>query len=587
MTTTRRSFLLSTAGALALSAADQKPLEEFRYSDVKLTPGLAQTQFEQTQAVLLSLNEDSLLKPWRLRAGLPAPGPELGGWYDELPLEKTESGGHGFAPAHCFGQWISALARGYAADHDPLTKAKLEKILALYEPAISGRFYKNFRFPAYNYDKLVIGLIDAQYIAGLPQAGRLLELTTDAAEPHLPPHALDRDEPQRRWRASVGDNTTDDYTWDESYTGAENLYLAFQRGAGDRYKTMARRFLLNETYFDPLAEGKDVLGNHHAYSFCNALSSAMAAYIVDGSEKHLRAASNAFDMITSGQSFATGGWGPNEGFIPAGSDELYESLSKTHRGFETPCGSYAHFKLTRYLLRVTGNGRYGDSMERVLYNTVLGAKPLQRDGRAFYYSNYQFGGSKTYFPDAWPCCSGTLPQVAADYRILTYFKDGRGVFVNLYLPSTLNWVSPDGAQIKLTQSGDYPAGDIVSMKLACSRTSRFALRLRVPAWSTATFNINGVPAAPPVDKGFAAIDRKWKNGDRIQLQLASRFQLEPINSRHPNTVALVKGPLVHFAIGENPISVAREKLLSGNHGLTLRPFTAIEDEHYSVYLEAT
>jgi hypothetical protein len=411
MKITRRSLLQSAALAALPKIEATRPLEEVHYSDVELAPGLAQTQFEETQSVLLGLNEDSLLKPWRIRAGLPAPGPEMGGWYDELPLEKTESGGHGFAPGHCFGQWISAMARGYAINHSPETKAKLEKILALYEPAISGRFYKNFRFPAYNYDKLVIGLIDAQYIAGLPQAGKLLELTTNAAEPYLPPTSLDRDEPQRRWRASVGDNTSDDYTWDESYTLPENLYLAYERGAGDRYHTLARRFLLDKTYFDPLSEGKNVLGNHHAYSFCNALSSAMQAYLADGSQKHLCAASNAFDMITA-QSYATGAWGPNESFIPENSDYLYKSLSDTHRSFETPCGSYAHFKLTRYLLRVTKDGRYGDSMERVLYNTVLGAKRLEPDGRAFYYSDYHFDGAKTYFPDAWPCCSGTLPQVA-------------------------------------------------------------------------------------------------------------------------------------------------------------------------------
>ena len=163
-----------------------------------MAPGVAQTQFQETQTVLLGLNEDSLLKPWRLRAGLPAPGPEMGGWYDEVPLDKTESGGHGFAPGHCFGQWISALARGYAVSRDAATRAKLERILTLYEPAISARFYKNFRFPAYNYDKLVIGLIDAHQFAHMPQAWRLLELTTNAAEPHLPPHALDRDEPQRQ-----------------------------------------------------------------------------------------------------------------------------------------------------------------------------------------------------------------------------------------------------------------------------------------------------------------------------------------------------------------------------------------------------
>src|SRR5271166_4609711 len=79
--TSRRSFLRSTGLATAAfcsRAAEQgetvPPLQEFDYRDVQLAPGLAQTQFEQTQSVLLGLNEDSLLKPWRLRAGLPAPG---------------------------------------------------------------------------------------------------------------------------------------------------------------------------------------------------------------------------------------------------------------------------------------------------------------------------------------------------------------------------------------------------------------------------------------------------------------------------------------------------------------------------------
>jgi len=604
--TTRRSFLQSAglgAAALYSRAAEkdgnQEPLQEFNYGDVSLAPGLAQTQFEQTQSVLLSLNEDSLLKPWRLRAGLPAPGPELGGWYDELPLNKTESGGHGFAPGHCFGQWISALARGYAVDHDAATRAKLERLLALYEPAISGRFYKNFRFPAYNYDKMVIGLIDAHRFAGLAQARGLLERTTDAAEPHLPPHALDRDEPQRRWRKSVGDNTTDDYTWDESYTLAENLYLAWERGAGGRYRTMARRFLLDTTYFDPLSENKNVLPNHHAYSFCNALSSAMQAYLADGSRKHLRAAGNAFEMIANTQSFATGGWGPNESFVAPGSGALYASLTGTHRGFETPCGSYAHFKLTRYLLRVTRDGRYGDSMERVLYNTVLGAKRLQTDGRAFYYSDYHFGASKVYFPDAWPCCSGTLPQVVADYRILAYFRDARGVFVNLYLPSTLHWTHADGAQVALTQTGNYPVEGKITIQVRTSRPSNFALRLRIPAWSSsALIRVNGAPASAAIHSGFAVLERRWKDGDRIDIELAMPLRLEAVDAGHPNTVAVLRGPLVLFAIGKNALAAERKQLLSASQApqqstwraetasgpLLLRPFTAIGDERYSTYL---
>jgi len=605
----RRSFLQSagfTAAALCSGAAESgeapRPLQEFSYGDVELAPGPAQTQFEQTQSVLMRLNEDSLLKPWRLRAGLAAPGPDLGGWYDELPLQKTESGGHGFAPAHSFGQWLSALARGYAINHDARTRAKLERLLTLYDPTISGRFYTNFRFPAYNYDKMVIALVDAQRWANLTQAKGLLERTTDAAVPHLPPQALNRDEPQRRWRKSVGENTANDYTWDESYTLPENLYLAFEHGAGDRYRQLAARYLLDETYFNPLSENRNVLANHHAYSFCNALSSAMQAYLVDGSKKHLRAASNAFDMIQASQSFATGGWGPNESFSEPGSGALYASLTGTHRGFETPCGSYAHFKLTRYLLRVTRDGRYGDSMERVLYNTVLGAKPLQADGHAFYYSDYHSAGSKTYFNDAWPCCSGTLPQVAADYRILAYFHDAAGVFVNLYLPSTVRWISADGAQMALTQSGNYPNEGKIAMHIKASRPARFALRFRVPAWSSPTaplIRVNGERAAARIQNGFAALERGWKDGDRIELELALPLRLEAIDPGHPKTVAVLRGPLVLFAMGNNAPSLTREQLLAavrqpqqatwraeGSGGpLLLRPFSAIGDQPYTTYLK--
>jgi hypothetical protein len=306
-------------------------------------------------------------------------------------------------------------------------------------------------------------------------------------------------------------------------------------------------------------------------------------------------------MIATTQSFATGGWGPNESFVAPDSGKLYASLSDTHRGFETPCGSYAHFKLTRYLLRVTRDGRYGDSMERVLYNTVLGAKRLERDGRAFYYSDYHFGASKVYFPDAWPCCSGTLPQVAADYRILAYFHDQGGVFVNLYLPSTLRWINADGAQIALTQSGEYPLEGKIAITLRASRPADFALRLRIPAWSAQhapAISINGVPVAPPMLTGFATIQRRWKDGDRIDLDLPLPLRGEAIDAEHPDTVALMRGPLVLFAInGDSPL-VTRRELLSavrvpqqtawrvktGAGDLLLRPFFEIGDERYSTYV---
>ncbi len=124
-------------------------------------------------------------------------------------------------------------------------------------------------------------------------------------------------------------------------------FLAYRRGAGSRYRDLATRFLADDWYFDPLAAGQNVLPGKHAYSHVNALSSAMQAYLVLGSEKHLRAARNGFDFLRTTQSFATGGWGPDESFREPGSGEMGQSLTKTHSSFETPCGSYAHFKITR------------------------------------------------------------------------------------------------------------------------------------------------------------------------------------------------------------------------------------------------
>lgn len=592
---------LARTAARARASAPADLLEEFGYGDVQLAPGLPHEQFEHTQRVMLRMDIDSLLKPYRLRAGLPAPGPGMGGWYDlvsdtERAQNKDPYGGHGFAPGHAFGQWISALARGYAASGNPDARVKVAKILAAYEPAISGRFYANFPYPAYNYDKMVCGLIDAHSYCGLESALPLLHRTTDAAEPHLPPRALDRGDPQKLWRQSIGESTSGWYLMDESYTLGENLFLAWQRKAGQRYLSLAQRFLLDDTYFAPLAAGRNVLPDHHAYSYANALNSAAQAYISTGSRMHLDAARNGFAMIAA-QSFATGGWGPDEYFRQPDSDDLYTTLSTTHRGFETPCGSYAHFKLTRYLLRITRDARYGDSIEQIFLNTVLGAKKLEDDGHAFYYSDYNFKGARTYFPDRWPCCSGTLPQVAADYHLLIYFRDPEGVYVNLYTPSTGRWSAADGTRLALVQNGNYANDGRVHLVLKASRDTRFRLRLRIPAWSRLDgsgprLRVNGRPVPVETQSGFATIERTWKDGDRIDLELPMPVRLVPINAHHPDVVALMRGPQVLFALAQQP-TLRRRELLNVQRahdgywqagGVGFAPFTAVHEAPYSAYV---
>ena len=274
-------------------------------------------------------------------------------------------------------------------------------------------------------------------------------------------------------------------------------------------------------------------------------------------------------------------------------------LPGTHSGFETPCGSYAHFKLTRYLLRVTRDARYGDSMERVMYNTILGAKPLERDGRTFYYSDYNFKGSKVYSPHGWPCCSGTMPQVAADYRINTYFRDGRGVFVNLYIPSTVRWTQ-GGTQIALTQKSAYPYDTQVQFEVKASRAAEFAVNLRIPAWAEgASVAVNGRRQAVQAGS-FTTLWREWKTGDRIEVEFPMKARLEAVDTAHPETVGLLVGPVVLFAITDADPQVTRAQLLAvkkiaaeswqvetANGTMKMLPFTGIQDEKYSTYVRVT
>ncbi len=563
-------------------------LDEFSYGDVSLDSQVHEEQLRQTHAVLMGLDDDALMKPFRAMIGKPTPGEDLGGWYRYDPNYDWHTFDAGFAPSATFGQWISALSRAYAITGSPAAREKVLRLNRLYAQVIDGKFYEDNRFPAYCYDKLVCGLIDSHQYVGDPDAWAILAKTTDAALPHLPGHAVEHG---TNWREGKDES----WSWDESYTMPENLFLAYQRGAGERYRAVAIQYL-NEPFYERLANGENDLAGRHAYSHVNCLCSAMQAYLTVGDEKYLRAAKNGFDMVQA-QSFATGGWGPDEQLRKTDSSDIYDSLTKTHSGFETPCGSYAHFKLTRYLLRVTRDPRYGDSMERMMYNTILGALPLESDGRTFYYSDYNFEGKKVYSNHRWPCCSGTMPQVASDYRINTYFREGRDVFVNLYIPSTVRWAQ-DHAQISLTQKSEYPYESHVQFELKASKASSFAVNLRIPAWADgASVTVNGKRQAAPAGT-FARVDRKWKSGDRIELELPLTTRLETINAQHSDTVALLVGPLVLF--GDQPPGLTRADLLaakrvarelwnvnSGGQNTKMVPWMALEGQPYTTYLRVT
>jgi DUF1680 family protein len=601
----RRRFLAGSAAAclcgpahgmsLKLAGAKVRPqLDLLARSQVQLGAGPLREQFDTQRNLFLNLDDDKLLKPFRRRAGLPAPGEDMGGWYDDSrdffvdPNDWSTANWHGYIPGHSFGQYISGLARGYAVTGDPAMAQKVNGLISAYAPTVGVKFFEGYYLPAYTYDKLAIGLIDAYRYAGVTEAVGVLDRLTDSVLPFLPEKALTREERRERPYTSEAD------IWDEPYTLPENLFLAWQLGMGERYKALALRYMQDEALFNPLASGISPLKGKHAYSHINALNSAIEAYYVTGDAKYLAAAKNGFDFVLA-QSYATGGWGPNEELLAADDTEtLYRMLTETHRTFETPCGAYGHFKVARHLLQLTKDSRYGDSMERVLYNTILGAKPTLPDGSTFYYSDYNMAAHKFFRDEKWPCCSGTFIQLTTDYGTSAYVVDKRNLYVNLYTPSTVSTVF--GAEdVTLTQSTAYPFDNTSWLTLKLKKPTTFSIQVRIPAWAGKGTRVvvNGSVTAAVTPGVFLELRRIWKDGDSIKVVLDMGMRLEPLNAAHPEMVALLTGPLVLMPTGENT-PLGRDDLLAATRvatdswrvkGTVLKPFMAIGDETYRVYTQ--
>jgi hypothetical protein len=615
MAASRRRFLaytlLSSYAPLAYSAPrrqaaakalpqDRVPtaLQTFNYSAVRLDAGGMRDQFQYQNQLFLDMDDDQLLKPFRVRAGLPAPGADMGGWYDSSddfhidPADWSSANWHGYIPGHSFGQYVSGLARGYAATGDQRTARKVARLVSLYSATISPRFFIGYPLPAYTYDKLAIGLIDAYRYVGVQGAKAALDKLTDVVLPFLPEKALTRDERRQR------PYTQEAEIWDEPYTLPENLFLAWKVGMGERYKDLALRYLQNEALFDPLARGVSPFAGVHAYSHVNALNSAIQAYLATDEAKYLAAARNGFDFVER-QSYATGGWGPNEELIgPDDTDTLRNSLQATHRSFETPCGAYGHFKLTRSLLQITKSARYGDSMERVLYNTILGAKPTMPDGRTFYYADYHQEGQKVYRGEAWPCCSGTFIQLAADYGISAYLHEADTVYVNLYIPSRLS-VNAGATDWTIEQKTSYPMTNSSLITVASARPVRHTLALRIPAWAGVQTRVSVNDEVQPgavVPGEFLKLTRTWQSGDKVRIEFDMGMRLEPLNSTHKDLVAVLTGPLALFAVDARNTQFNEKQLLEAKREsdavwvvahhdgpVRLTPFMYIKDEKYRLY----
>jgi uncharacterized protein len=581
--------LQPNASAQPVAIKGKLLLQDFDYRGVTLDGGRMRMLLDEVRDDYLRIPNDDLLKGFRQRAGLPAPGHDLGGWYSADVFSV-------------FGQIISGLSRAYAATGDTACRDKANELVAEWAKCIApdGYFYysKKPNAPHYTYDKMVWGLLDAYLYCGNKEALQHLSRITDWAIKNL-----DRGKP-----------LPDACEW---YTLSENLYRAYLATGNEKYRDFAAVWEYPQ-YWDFYARGEDPFGGNksgkrakanHAYSHVNTLGGAGAAYLVSGNSRYLDILRNAYDYLQKYQVFATGGYGPDETLLPG--DQLLDRLSKTANTAEIQCGTWAAFKMVKYLMRCTGDAQYGDWAECLAINGIGATIPMTPDGHVYYYSNYNtHGGKKCNHGDGWSCCTGTRIQATADFCDLIYFKDKDNLCVNLFAPSSVKW-SHAGANVTLHQATRFPENGTVEFTIETDRPVEAGLKIRTPLWliEPMTAKLNGAPVALESDAlHWSSLHRTWKTGDRLTINLPmqlARSRFVYITPKKFYPAAIICGPVVLAARAADAGFV--EKLDSNQQldrdwtpvpgealtwrlikdpSVLLRPFYAYkEGERYFLYLD--
>jgi DUF1680 family protein len=299
----------------------------------------------------------------------------------------------------------------------------------------------------------------------------------------------------------------------------------------------------------------DKVGNGKAYEMLSCLNGLLEYYrTVGGDPQLLEACLNAWQDIVAKRLYLTGASSYGELF-----HDDYDLPNVANVG-ET-CVTTTWIQFNAQLLRLTGEARFAEQLERVVLNQLLGA---QRPDCAAWGYYVQMEGRKPYSDSLdGHCCLSSGPRGVALIPTFAATTDADGVVVNLYDASTARLGLRSGHTVNLAIETRFPAEERVRIRVQPDAPQSFAVKLRLPGWSRgSTLHLNGQPVEIQTGAdGYAVIQRAWKPGDEIELRLT----LEPrvILGDHANAgkVALLHGPLVLAA--DEALLSSTVKTLSG------------------------
>lgn len=307
-------------------------------------------------------------------------------------------------------------------------------------------------------------------------------------------------------------------------------------------------------------------GGRHAVRLCYLLTGLAELYLTTGKEDYRAHLEPLWDEIVTKRMYVTGGIGYNE-WVPADPFDLPQSLDDNpNRDIAETCASVALMMFSWRMHAITGEPRYFDTIETILYNHYLGAISTDHLG-IFYYNPLRRVGDMTGFTDhgsppgrrlrmpeihSTACCLPNswrfFPQLP-EYVFSTRSEPADTILVNLFTDASAVHRLPDGTPVRIEMKTDYPHEGTIRLRAEPERSARFTLALRVPAWcDEPAVSVAGGPLQPVAPGTYHRIERTWQAGDEVVLELPMKpvvLLSRPEVAANRGQVALRRGPLIY------------------------------------------
>src|SRR5262245_42941105 len=371
--------------------------------------------------------------------------------------------------------------------------------------------------PYYTLHKILAGLLAAHELAGNKQALDVATKIGDWAYSRL--SKLRPEQFDRMWNMYIAGE----------YGGANDAFASLHAIKGKKEYLTVARFFDNRNVKDPTVAGNDILDGRHANQHIPQFIGYLRVFEESNEPTYHAAAKNFWDMVVPHRVYAHGGVGVGE--ILRKRDVIAGSLysEPNNRNHAETCPLYNMLKLSRNLFFHEPDPKYMNYYEQGLYNQILASR---RDNDSVESPEVTYfvpvrPGERRRYDNIGTCCGGTGMENHTKYQDSIYFRsaDDKTLYVNLYIPSTLDW-REKGITVEQTTRFPFEGASTLTVR----GNGQLAVMLRVPTWVRRGYSVsvNGAPQQIAATPGkYVTIDRQWRTDDKIEIAMPMTFRAEP------------------------------------------------------------